>query len=67
MLVNDWCLLTGMYVVIFRSNEEWSGDSDRDRKNGPSEGEAPMYAGPAGMDPDGIIESNWEVVSRQLR
>lgn len=50
---------------MFCRNEEWSGDSDR--KNGPSEGEAPMYAGPPGMDPDGVIESNWEVVSKHLR
>ncbi|KAJ8681234.1 hypothetical protein QAD02_017021 [Eretmocerus hayati] len=38
-------------------DEQWSGDS----KNGPSEGEQ-QYAGPPGMDPDGIIESNWDEV-----
>lgn len=45
-------------VCLHCRNEDWSADS----KNGPSEGEEP-YAGPPGMDPDGIIESNWEVVS----
>lgn len=39
---------------VFR-NEDWE-------KNGPSEKEQPAYDGPPGMDPDGIIESNWEEV-----
>ncbi|XP_015185741.1 PREDICTED: eukaryotic initiation factor 4A-I [Polistes dominula] len=41
-----------------RNDEQWSGDS----KNGPSESESPAYNGPPGMEPEGIIESNWEVV-----
>ena len=39
-------------------NEEWSGEAI----NGPSENEPPTYDGPAGMEPDGIIESNWEEI-----
>ncbi|XP_022914378.1 eukaryotic initiation factor 4A-I [Onthophagus taurus] len=39
-----------------RRPEEWSGE-----KNGP-EKEPPTYDGPPGMDPDGVIESNWEEV-----
>lgn len=41
-----------------KKNEERSGES----KNGPSEGEQSYYAGPPGMEPDGVIDSNWEVV-----
>lgn len=44
---------------IYRNDDQWPGDS----KNGPSESEQPTYDGPPGMDPDGIIESNWDVVS----
>lgn len=39
-------------------DRDWSGDS----KNGPSEADAPVYDGPAGMEPDGLIETNWETV-----
>lgn len=46
--------------LYFRNDDQWPGDS----KNGPSEGEQPAYDGPPGMDPDGIIESNWDVVSK---
>lgn len=46
-----------VFSQCFR-NEDWSGD-----KNGPaSEKEPQNYDGPPGMDPDGIIESNWEEV-----
>ncbi|KAK0180156.1 hypothetical protein PV327_005825 [Microctonus hyperodae] len=41
-----------------RNDDQWSGEP----KNGPSEGEVPVYGGPSGMDPDGVIESNWEEV-----
>ncbi|XP_063230991.1 eukaryotic initiation factor 4A-I [Bacillus rossius redtenbacheri] len=41
-----------------RRNDEWSGGES---KNGPSEKEQ-SYDGPPGMEPDGIIESNWEEV-----
>lgn len=44
-----------MIVVHFFRNEDWE-------KNGPSEKEQPTYDGPPGMDPDGVIESNWEEV-----
>nr|CAD7593577.1 unnamed protein product [Timema genevievae] len=41
-----------------RRNEDWTGGES---KNGPSEKES-SYDGPPGMEPDGIIESNWEEV-----
>lgn len=49
-----------MNITSISRNEDqqWSGES----KNGPSEGEQPVYDGPAGMEPDGLIESNWETV-----
>lgn len=40
-----------------RRGDDWVGDP----KNGPSEKEQ-TYDGPSGMDPDGIIESNWDEV-----
>lgn len=40
----------------FIRNDDWSGE-----KNGP-EKDAPSYEGPPGMEPDGVIESNWEEV-----
>lgn len=48
--------------MCLRNDDQWPGDS----KNGPSESEQPTYDGPPGMDPDGIIESNWDLVSNQL-
>lgn len=45
-----------------RNDDQWSGDS----KNGPSESDQPAYDGPPGMEPDGIIESNWDVVSKLI-
>lgn len=44
-----------MYWVV--RNEDWVGES----KNGPSDKEH-SYDGPPGMDPEGIIESNWDEV-----
>jgi len=35
-------------------NDEWNSDRPKDESQG--------YDGPAGMDPDGLIESNWEEV-----
>lgn len=48
-----------MYHLYFRNDDQWAGDS----KNGPSESDQQTYDGPPGMEPDGIIESNWDVVS----
>ncbi|GFG30525.1 hypothetical protein Cfor_05821 [Coptotermes formosanus] len=45
-------------AVEHHGNEEWSGGES---KNGPNEKDQ-SYDGPPGMDPDGIIESNWEEV-----
>jgi hypothetical protein len=42
------------YVTVCFRNDEYEGES----KNGPPE----TYDGPAGMNPDGIIESNWDEV-----
>ena len=43
-----------------RNEEQWVSES----KNGPSEtSEPPAYDGPPGMDPNGVIETNWSVVS----
>ena len=36
-------------------NDEWNSDR-------PRESEERKYDGPAGMDPDGVIDSNWEEV-----
>ena len=35
-------------------NDEWNSDRPRDEER--------KYDGPAGMDPDGVIDSNWEEV-----
>ena len=37
-------------------NDEWNSDR-------PRESEERKYDGPAGMDPDGVIDSNWEEVN----
>merc|ERR1712126_601284 len=36
-------------------NDEWNSDR-------PRESEERKYDGPAGMDPDGVIDSNWEEI-----
>ncbi|XP_034950996.1 eukaryotic initiation factor 4A-I [Chelonus insularis] len=46
------------YTSERRNEDQWSGDS----KNGPSESESSNYGGPPGMDPDGVIDSNWDQV-----
>ena len=38
-------------------NDEWNSDR-------PRESEERKYDGPAGMDPDGVIDSNWEEVKK---
>lgn len=45
--------------MYFRNDDQWAGDS----KNGPSESDQQTYEGPPGMEPEGVIECNWEVVS----
>lgn len=46
----------------YERREDWPGDQDG-KRNGPSGGEeVSQYDGPPGMDPDGIIESNWDEV-----
>jgi len=54
--------VSNILSIYFRNDDQWPGDS----KNGPSESEQPTYDGPPGMDPDGIIESNWDVVSNLI-
>ena len=50
---------------LFRSpaphggSDEPSWTSDRPRS---ASGERPRYDGPAGMDPEGLIDSNWEEI-----
>ena len=36
-------------------NDEWNSDRKEER-----------YDGPAGMDPDGVIDSNWDEVDNNL-
>jgi translation initiation factor 4A len=48
-------------MISFRSplqgGDEPAWTSDRPRS---ASGERPRYDGPAGMDPDGLIDSNWD-------
>lgn len=64
MKVTSWdtSKLTFVLQLCFRNDDQWAGDS----KNGPSESDQQTYDGPPGMEPDGIIESNWDVVSSKL-
>ena len=39
-------------------NDEWNSDRPSEERK---------YDGPAGMDPDGVIDSNWEEVRLSLR
>jgi translation initiation factor 4A len=42
------------------NDEQWNSDRQTDR---PASGEErPRYEGPAGMDPDGLIDSNWDEI-----
>ena len=38
-------------------NDEWNSDRPQEERK---------YDGPAGMDPDGVIDSNWDEVSKKL-
>jgi hypothetical protein len=53
-------ILCFIYSIVLSLDR--NDDYDRDPKNGPG-GERETYDGPAGMDPDGIIQSNWDEVS----
>ena len=37
-------------------NDEWNSDRPQEERK---------YDGPAGMDPDGVIDSNWDEVGEQ--
>jgi hypothetical protein len=39
---------------LFARNEEWNSERPKEESRG--------YDGPAGMEPDGLIESNWDEV-----
>ena len=55
----------GAYFVFDRAavmsdicrNDEWNSDRPSEERK---------YDGPAGMDPDGVIDSNWEEVRLRL-
>lgn len=52
-------------MLCFRE-ENWSGKAPKNGTEERPEGEAEdrgNYDGPPGMDPDGVIESNWDKVS----
>jgi hypothetical protein len=59
VIVSKTCWWDLCIKSLFIRNDDWSGGES---KNGPNEKEQ-SYDGPPGMDPDGIIESNWEEVS----
>jgi len=44
------------------NNERRNDESWPESQNGPSDGEQQTYSGPPGMEPDGVIESNWDQV-----
>lgn len=61
-------MLNFFFFLIFRE-ENWSagkgpknGTEDRPEGEG-GEDRSGNYDGPPGMDPDGVIESNWDKVS----
>ena len=51
---------------MFSRDESWGGKGSKngteDRPEGESRDRDDPYEGPAGMDPDGVIESNWDKV-----
>lgn len=51
---------------MFYRDESWGGKGSKngteDRPEGESRERDNSYEGPAGMDPDGVIESNWDKV-----
>ena len=49
--------------VIICRDESWGGKGSKNgTEDRPEEQHDENYEGPAGMDPDGIIESNWDKV-----
>ena len=38
-------------------NDEWNSDRPQEERK---------YDGPAGMDPDGVIDSNWDEVRKKM-
>ena len=44
-----------LFILILPRNDEWN--SDRPKEDGSK------YDGPAGMEPDGVIDSNWDEVT----
>lgn len=57
--------VNSFWNVCFRE-ENWSGKAPKNGTEERPEGEAEdrgNYDGPPGMDPDGVIESNWDKVS----
>lgn len=61
--------LTNCSMVCFRE-ENWSAKAPKngteERPEGEAEERGGNYDGPPGMDPDGVIESNWDKVSLLL-
>ena len=53
-------------LTMFSRDESWGGKGSKngteDRPEGESRDRDDPYEGPAGMDPDGVIESNWDKV-----
>ena len=49
------CIVEEFSILICPRNDEWN--SDRPKEDGSK------YDGPAGMEPDGVIDSNWDEVS----
>ncbi len=49
------------YFLLYRENsdDQWGPDI----KNGPEKNEKGDYDGPVGMEPEGVIESNWDQVN----
>ena len=47
------CAFADIFTFCNR-NDEWNTDRPKEEGKG--------YEGPAGMDPDGVIDSNWEEV-----
>ncbi len=52
--------------MYFRSpapaEDNWSSDRGGNTGGDDAGGNAPRYDGPAGMDPEGLIDSNWDEV-----
>lgn len=46
-----------LLTLYFSRNDDWSSDRPKEERG---------YDGPAGMEPDGLIESNWDEVSSKI-